>query len=246
MRIAPNWRGFLVYLGVRRRTPAHELSSLGCEARRNCQRTGGFTLIEVLVAIAIFGVMSGVAYRALTTVLESRERLDIEHKKWRSISIAFSRVEHDLGAIRARPARDTGGVLQPPLVGNQVIRIPTEGQIMFSRAGYTDEKGIPGAPTRVGFRARDGNLEYMTWSALDQGPRTEPTVRPILGGVTELRIRYLDATGGWNDRWPAGAAVNVPLDDARAMIPRALEFELQLASGERIRRVFAPLAGGNR
>jgi general secretion pathway protein J len=209
-------------------------------------RARGFTLIEVLVAVAIFGVMSGVAYRALTSVLESRERLDVEHKKWRSIAIAFSRIEQDLGAIRARPARDAGGVLQPPLVGNQVIRVPTEGQLMFSRAGYTDDKGIPGAPTRVGFRARDGNLEYMTWYALDQGPRTTPAVRSILAGVDQFRVRYLDATGGWNDRWPAGSAVNAALDDARAMIPRAIEIDLQLQSGERIRRVFAPLAGGNR
>ncbi len=209
-------------------------------------RHGGFTLIEVLVAIAIFGVMSGVAYRALTSVLESRERLDGEHRKWRSLSIAFARLEQDIGAIRARPARDAGGVLQPPLIGVQVVRNPNEGQIMFSRAGYTDEKGIPGAPTRVGYRARDGVLEYMTWAALDQAPRTEPNVSPLLQGVTDLRVRYLDARGQWNDRWPSGSAINVAIDDAKAIMPRALELELQLQSGERIRRVFAPLAGANR
>lgn len=209
-------------------------------------RDRGFTLIEVLVAIAIFGIMASVAYRALTSVLESRERLDGEHRKWRALSIAFSRIEQDLGAIRARPARDTGGVMQPPLVGVQVLRNANEGQIMFSRAGYTDEKGVPGAPTRVGYRARDGMLEYMTWAALDQAPRTEPNVSQLLQGVQELRARYLDATGQWFERWPAGSAINAPLDDAKAILPRALEFEVQLQSGERIRRVFVPLAGGNR
>jgi len=209
-------------------------------------RYRGFTLIEVLVAIAIFSIMASVAYRALTAVLESRERLDSEHRKWRTLSIAFSRIEQDLGSIRARPARDTGGIMQPPLMGAQVLRSPNEGHVMFSRAGYTDEKGIPGAPTRVGYRARDGTLEYMTWAALDQAPRTEPNVSQLLQGVTELRVRYLDATAQWFDRWPAGSAVNAPLDDAKAILPRALEFELQLQSGERIRRVFVPLAGGSR
>ncbi|MFM9881829.1 MAG: type II secretion system minor pseudopilin GspJ [Burkholderiales bacterium] len=209
-------------------------------------RSTGFTLIEMLVAIAIFGIMAGVAYRALTSVLDTRERLDIEHRKWRGLSIAFARIEQDLGAIRARPARDTGGVVQPPLVGVQVARSPNEGQVMFSRAGYNDEKGIPGAPTRVGYRVREGVLEYMTWTALDQAPRTEPVVSELFRGVSELRVRYLDGRGQWNERWPAGAAVNAAIDDAKAIMPRALEFELQLQSGERIRRIFAPMAGGNR
>jgi general secretion pathway protein J len=244
MHIDPKCSAVNALAGIQRGDLTNAPRRYGAGAHTGHAR--GFTLIEVLVAIAIFGVMSGVAYRALTSVLESRERLDIEHKKWRSMSIALSRIEQDLGAIRVRPARDTGGVLQAPLVGIQVIRVPTEGQLMFSRAGYTDEKGNPGAPTRVGFRAREGSLEYMTWSALDQGPRTTPAIRPILAGVAELRVRYLDASGGWHDRWPAGAAINAALDDAKVMIPRAVEIDLQLQSGERIRRVFAPLAGGHR
>lgn len=217
-----------------------------CDRAERVRRTAGFTLIELLVAIAIFGVMSAVSYRALTAVLETRERLDIEQRKWRAISIAFARIEQDLGALRVRPARDNGGIAQPPLAGLQVMRNLNEGQLMFSRAGFTDEKGIPGAPTRVGYRVREGVLEQLTWAALDQAPRSEPLVTALLAGVDDLRIRYMENPNQWHDRWPAGRATTAQLDDRLAILPKAIEIELVLRSGERLRRVFVPLAGGNR
>jgi len=210
------------------------------------RRAAGFTLIELLVAIAIFGIMAAVAYRALTSVLETRERLDVEQRKWRAISIAFARIEQDLGALRVRPARDNGGRLMAPLVGEQVIRNLNDGQLVFSRAGYTDEKGIPGKPTRVGYRVRDGVLEQMTWAALDQAPRSEPLVIALLAGVNDLRIRYMENPNQWHNNWPAGRAMNASLDDRLAILPKAIELELVLTSGERLRRVFVPLGGGNR
>ncbi len=206
-------------------------------------RSKGFTLLELLVAIAIFAVISGVSYRVLTSVLESRERVDAENRKWRTLAIALARIEQDLGAIRARPARDSGGVVQPPLVGVQVPR-GNEGLITFSRAGHTSESGLPGAPTRVGLRMVDGTLQYMSWPALDQAPRTEPEVIPLLAGVHGIRFRYLDRTGQWNERWPAAPTAPGTLDVAAQILPRAIELELTLQSGERVRRVFAPLAGG--
>lgn len=210
--------------------------------RRHALR--GFTLLELLVAIAIFAVMSGVSYRALTAVLESRERIDAEQRKWRTIALALARVEQDLGAIRVRPARDTGGVVQPPLVGVQVPR-GSEGHLAFSRAGHTSDAGLPGAPMRVGLRLRDGTLEHMAWPALDQAPRTEPIVSPLLEGISSIRLRYLDRAGQWHERWPSAATTPNTIDVASLIVPRAIELELALQSGERIRRVFALLAGGH-
>ena len=62
-------------------------------------RNRGFTLIELLVALAIFAVMSGFAYRGLTAMLESREALAKESRKWRDVSLFVGRVERDLAAL---------------------------------------------------------------------------------------------------------------------------------------------------
>ena len=45
---------------------------------RSTLRAAGFTLLEVLVAVAIFAVMSSLAYAGLAHMLEGRDRIESE------------------------------------------------------------------------------------------------------------------------------------------------------------------------
>src|SRR5262245_63976721 len=69
-------------------------SATSCGANNAMRDARGLTLVELLVAIAIFGVLSGVAYRALTVVLESRGRLEQEHRKWAEVALFPTGREH--------------------------------------------------------------------------------------------------------------------------------------------------------
>src|SRR5687768_8078821 len=71
----------------------------------------GFTLIELLVALAIFAIMSGFAFRALNGMLDSREALAKESRKWRDVALFVGRVERDLAAALNRPATAASGTL---------------------------------------------------------------------------------------------------------------------------------------
>src|SRR3989304_842571 len=71
-------------------------------------KAAGFTLVELLVAIAIFGVLSGIAYRSLAVVLDSRGRIEQENRKWRGLAMLFARLEQDVAAGAPRPIRGTG------------------------------------------------------------------------------------------------------------------------------------------
>ena len=166
----------------------------------------GFTLIEVLIAITIFAIMSVMAFRVLTIILETRDRVDRENKKWREIATAVARIEQDLLSFRDRRIRDSGGIEQAALVGVQVP-LGDQGNIMLTRAGYTDQPGARGAPQRVGYRVKDGILEQLAWPVLDQAQRTRPNVNVVLRGVSGFEVRYLDARNGpfnapWLNQWP--------------------------------------------
>ena len=201
----------------------------------------GFTLIEVLVAVTIFAIISAMSFRVLTVILESRERVESATKRWREIGLAMSRIEQDLSSLVNRPARDAGGISQKPLVGVQVPR-GDEGHLMLTRMGALDLPGALGAPQRVGYRFRDGVLEQLDWPVLDQGPRTRPTVTPILEGLNAFDIRYLDHRGQWHTLWPQRDLTSGgPGQDA----PAAIEISMALASGERITRLI-PTAWGLR
>ena len=82
------------------------------------KRARGLTLVELLVAVAIFGILSAFAYRALTVVLDSRGRIEQENRKWRELALFFARLEQDVATAVPRPVRDPGDVLSPALAGS--------------------------------------------------------------------------------------------------------------------------------
>jgi len=198
------------------------------------RRTRGFTLIEVLVAMIIFAVMAVMAYRGLTAVLETRARLDEEASKWRAVSLLFTRMQRDFAVLSTRQIWDTSGQKAPALKASATLVNEYDAQVVFTRMGSADSGGSLGAPQRVGYRLRNGNVEYVTWPVLDQGPRTLPVSSVILPNVAELGLRYLDGNGQWQSNWPS---INNP-QGASSAPPWAVEVRLRLRSGEQMTRLF--------
>lgn len=208
----------------------------------------------MLIAIAIFGIMSAVTYRALDTVLESRARVTEDYRRWRDVARAVASLERDFDAISARPVRDAADRPAAPLVGAQVIAPSGDLAIAFSRAGDPLASGSGSLPRRVGYRVHDGALERVSWTGLDQAPRSVPTATVILSGVSGLGLRYRDAAGAWQPTWPrtvaaagSGTASShvEQLSSINATLPVAVELTIQLANGTRIARLI-PLAAGAR
>jgi len=192
----------------------------------------GLTLIELLVAIAIFGVLSGVAYRALTVVLESRGRIEQETRKWRDIALFFTRLEQDLAASVPRPIRDANDSLSPALVGNATPGSASDAAVVLTRTGFAADPGAIDPPRRIGYRLRGDVVELLYWTGLDRGSRSEPNVIAVLRGVSAMDLRYLDRRGQWHLAWPPAGATN-----AQTEIPAGIEIGVTLVSGERITRL---------
>jgi len=192
----------------------------------------GFTLVEVLIAILIFGILTAMTYRALTGVLETRRRVEQENRKWRTIAYALTRIEQDIGASLNRPVRDAGGIMRPAFVGNPVP-IAGEGQLMLTRTGQLDAEGYETAPLRVGYVLRDGVLLQLSWPVLDQGVRTNPTMTPLLSGIQRLEFAYAGASGQPTPFWPQTGVAGT---DA---LPAAIAMRITFVSGEQLSRMFA-------
>jgi general secretion pathway protein J len=187
-----------------------------------------FTLIELLVALAIFALLSGFAYRSLDAMLQSREALQKESRKWRDVSVFVSRIERDLAAVLDRGSLGASGVDLAPVSSSIEVTTARDG-LAFTRSGAPLHENALAAPQRVAYRLQDERVERLAWGGVDAAPRAEPAAVAVLAGVKGLAFRFMSPRGEWRTSWGLPGGVE--------RVPAAVEMTLELASGERIVRL---------
>lgn len=187
-----------------------------------------FTLIELLVALAIFALLSAFAYRGLGVLLDSREALDRDSRKWRDLALFVGRFERDVQALVDRPALGPSGTPQGPVSSIIDLGGATATGLALTRAGAALYANALSAPQRIGYRLAEGRVERLSWTGLDAGPRAVPAATPVLEDVRALAFRFLDRNLEWRRDWALPAMQGAPL---------AVEMTVDLAGGERIVRL---------
>ncbi len=195
----------------------------------------GFTLIEVLVALAIFAAIALISHRTLSSIFDTRERLDLQSTTLRDQALFFARLENDLLVLMPRAIRNGDGLSEAALVVSAATSTADDAVIVFTRAGFAAGSGTSAAPQRVGYRLKNNSIEMLLWDGLDHAPRAAPHVYPALKNIREFRWRVLpaasDNNAAWRLNWPAGGAV-------ASGAPAALEVTVTPADGAPLVRVF--------
>lgn len=188
------------------------------------RRTRGFSLVEVLVALAVFSAVAAIAWGALATTATTRAALGAQQDRFAAVVRAVSDLERDLRQAISRPVRDSYGAVLPAMLG-------TADHLEWSRLGFANPRAEPRSNIeRVVYAFDAGTLRRGRWAVLDRAPASVPDAQALLDRVTALRLRYLDAEGAWSDRWP-------PRDARIEALPRAVELRLTLADYGELRRV---------
>ena len=186
----------------------HRQFAAAMNGARHATRSAGFTLVEVLLALAIFGVIAVLAYRATAALTDGEARLSAEAQRWRTLEALFTRFEADIRqavprGARARRAREPAWLALPADgAGNAAL--------VFTRAGseFADEPGAsPDSASATGCAA---TVEIAYWPQLDNADDVRPAVYPLADGVAAFRVAYLSRAGAWRDRWPLLGEADLP------------------------------------
>jgi general secretion pathway protein J len=193
----------------------------------------GFTLLELLVALLVFGIFSALAYAGLGRLLDGRTRLTDEQRSWQQLAQVFLRISDDVAHARPRPVRDETGVgLLPPMVGRPYdSRALAEPSLELTRGGEMHYGEAPESDLRrVAYRLKEGTLYRITWPSLDRAPVSKPLEAPLIGSVETFEVRFADNMRNTVTTWPVGGA-NSPL-------PPAIEITLAVKGMGSFKRLF--------
>ncbi|MDZ7643652.1 MAG: type II secretion system minor pseudopilin GspJ [Woeseiaceae bacterium] len=192
----------------------------------------GFTLIEVLVAMAVFAILSALAYGALNQTLASAEILGDRMDRLQAIQRAVRHLDRDFMLLNPRPVRsELGENYDAALQTNRLSGAAVE----LTRAGWSNPAAVPrGTLQRVAYRLEDDELIRYYWNVLDRTLSNEPVAVTLLEDVEAIQVRFLLNNGEWADEWPPQVFGAPPGLRQR---PRAVEVVLRLVEEGEITRL---------
>lgn len=212
------------------------------------RRVSGFTLIEVLLAMAITALVAVMGYAGLTTAMSAASRHEETVRRIGEIQTAVSWMTRDLRQSVDRSILDARGDEIPALLGT----LDNEQLLELTHTGWDNPRGQHrSALQRVRYRLdNDGVLWRDYWLAIDRLDDDDHLQRvKLLSGVKSLKWQFLNGKaldgkstnaknetlgGEWVEQWPVGKNTKY--------LPLAVQFDLETDDLGVVHRVIA-LAG---
>lgn len=185
----------------------------------------GFTLVEVLVALLIFGLLAAASTSLLGFAADSQRAASARVSRIGDFQRARALLKADLEQASERPTRDENGIPSDgPLSGGGDRTL-----LAFVRGGLEVTGGPRPSLQFVEYRLTADRLERRSRAMLDGAPLGEP--QTLLTGVRSASIAFLDR-GAWSPAWIG-----------RPRLPQAVRLDLDTSGVGAVRQLFL-LPGG--
>lgn len=182
-----------------------------------------FTLIEILVAMAVFAMMAAMAYGTLNQTMLSAEFLNDRMDRLQALQRTMRLLADDMQQLVPRPVRDElGDNFRPALdTGFQ-----TGYAVELTRGGWSNPVTLPRSTLqRVAYRIEDDALVRYQWFTLDRTLSNAPQGVTLLDGVQGIEFRFMQDNGEFTTQWPP---LNLQGGAGDRLRPRAVEIVLRL------------------
>lgn len=188
----------------------------------------GFTLLEVLIAIAIFSLVSLSSFTIFDSVLKGDATAKDRSDRQNELQRAFLIIERDIIQIARRSIRYEGESPSTQYIQSSGDSFASEDQaIAFVRQGWTNPGLLlPRSDMQaVAYRLFEETLQRLHANFVDSVVGEEPKVRTLIKDVTAITFEYYDGQK-WQKEWSSNA------------LPLAMAIEVETKDYGVIRRQF--------
>ncbi|MBC3765869.1 type II secretion system minor pseudopilin GspJ [Neptunicella marina] len=155
-------------------------------------RTRGFTLLEVLIAMAIFAVIGLASNAILTSVLDSNQLSGERFDKLEKLQRAMLTLERDIEQAVPRSIRiqgeSSGWCIKG---GNGEFESDADGLGLVHSGWHNPQLMLPRSTLQpVAYRLREGKLQRVYSNYVDNVIGYEPKVRDLLDNIDDFQVRF--------------------------------------------------------
>lgn len=198
------------------------------KSQKSIKRQEAYTLIEILIALFIFAIISAIVLMTLQTMTNARARLQESADTLAEVQKAVTLLSRDIEQIINRQIRTETGRREAAVLA---AGSGANASLTMTRAGRKNPNAINkvSALQRVRYRLEDGALVRETWNELDRDSGELPNKQILIQKMNKLSWRYVDANNKSFDLWPPVGRRTGP--------PRAIEFTLDVDGFTGVRRL---------
>ena len=185
----------------------------------------GFTLVEMMVALFIFAMLSVAGVVMLRSAVDSDEVTAGKLGQMAEMQRFVSLMEADLSQTLPRTYRDDRGDRMPAFASE--TGGAEKALLKFTRGGQSNINGQARSNLeRIEYRLQDGKLERWRYRMTDGGSIDQPAV--LISNIGSFELRFRDKRGQWSSSWETERLTD---------LPRAIEMQFE-QEGRRYRHLF--------
>ncbi|MGK0442201.1 MAG: general secretion pathway protein J [Pseudohongiellaceae bacterium] len=193
----------------------------------------GFTLLEVILAMAITAIIALLGYNALSVAINTAEQHELKAAQLGEVQLALTVLERDCRNAVNRPITDEYGLEQKALLGGELAEYP----LQLSRRGWDNPTEIRrGEIQRVRYEVIDNAIWREHWLVLDRQDEESSKQRvKLIDNVDRFELFFLKKLGSGGS---AGNDAEWKKDWDQPYLPLAIKIEIELTDFGVVRRVF--------
>lgn len=159
--------------------------------------TGGFTLLEIIIAMSIFAVIGLASNAVLSSVIDSNQLSSEKFDRLQVLQRAMLVLERDLLQAVQRPIRVEGESTDIVINGGENLLSSEADGLGFVRGGWQNPQLMLPRSTlqAVAYRLQEGRLERLYGNYVDNVIGYEPKVRVLMEDIEDFTVEfYLGST----------------------------------------------------